>query len=88
MSLIAELVFNNANSGRAEHMGEIKIVNDATGTSASGNYAVFYRPRPHGQWSRQMRIEGWDRSRPGWALLVEAIRVLELDATPIQESSP
>jgi hypothetical protein len=60
-------------------IGELRINADGAGDGFSRNYNVFYRPRPHGQWSRQTRILNWPARHSAWALIVEAIRALELD---------
>lgn len=82
MSITATITVNNARTGKQEQVGQLHIVNDATGTPEHGNYSYVLRT-PEGE--RRGTLKHFRRNHPEGALRLVA-RILERERPFVPEN--
>lgn len=74
MIIIKSILHHSSGAFRTE-IGEIKIINDGTGTKDKGNYVVTFKNK--GKEEKNIEVKNFDRELDYTDLLYEALKKLK-----------
>lgn len=74
--LEVKVILHHAGTGEVTEVARASIINDGSGTTRLGNYAVYgwHQPPPtRGRIPFTSRVEKHDRRKPVWQLVAKAV---------------